>query len=146
MYCSQFCGGCGNKLAAPAPQQPVYAPPPLPVAPPAAVYQAPPQPVYPAPQPGYGAPVQPMNYPAAGYVPSHMGLAIFTTLCCCIPLGLIAIIYAAQVKGRLAAGDMAGAQRAASSAKMWAILGIIGGVIVIVISILVQAVRQGMIR
>ena len=166
MYCSQcggqnpdnaqFCGACGNKLSAPAPapQQPVYAPPPPPQAVPQQpmAYQAPQQPAYQAPapttmpQPGYGPGVQPPNYARTAYVPSHMGLAIFTTICCCIPLGVVAIMFAAQVKGRVHSGDLAGAQRAAGNAQLWAILGIILGAIVLVIWGIVQGLQQGVLR
>jgi hypothetical protein len=45
--------------------------------------------------------------------------AIFATVCCCLPFGIVSIVYAAQVNGRLAGGDIEGAQRSADSAKMW---------------------------
>jgi Interferon-induced transmembrane protein/zinc-ribbon domain len=45
--------------------------------------------------------------------------AIFSTVCCCLPFGIVSIIYAAQVNGKLAAGDVVGAKSAADSAKMW---------------------------
>lgn len=120
---AKFCGGCGGNM--PAMQaQPVQTPPP----------------VAPPPQP-----VQPMMYqqqPAAPaqmpYVPSNMGLAIFVLVCCCQILGIVAVVYAAQVKGKLAAGDLAGAQAASASARKWAIIGIIGGLIIYAIFALTQ--------
>src|SRR5262245_8377929 len=45
--------------------------------------------------------------------------AVLSTLCCCLPFGIVSIIYAAQVNGKLAGGDVEGARRAADSAKMW---------------------------
>jgi hypothetical protein len=45
--------------------------------------------------------------------------AILSTLCCCPPFGIVSIVFAAQVNGKLAAGDVAGARSAADSAKMW---------------------------
>ena len=45
--------------------------------------------------------------------------AIFATVCCCLPLGIVSIVYAAQVNGKLAAGDVAGARQSAGNAKMW---------------------------
>jgi hypothetical protein len=57
-----------------------------------------------------GTPAQIYNY----LIP-----AIFTTVCCCLPFGIVSIVYAAQVNGLLAAGNVAGAQKAANSAKMW---------------------------
>ncbi len=45
--------------------------------------------------------------------------AIFSTVCCCLPFGIVSIVYAAQVNGKLAGGDIAGAQQSANNAKMW---------------------------
>ncbi len=45
--------------------------------------------------------------------------AIFATVCCCLPFGIVSIVYAAQVNGKLAAGDVAGARQSAGNAKMW---------------------------
>lgn len=53
------------------------------------------------------------------YVPNYLVQAILVTICCCIPGGIVAIVYAAQVNGRLAAGDYAGAANASNSAKGW---------------------------
>ncbi len=52
-------------------------------------------------------------------VPNYLAQAILTTLFCCLPFGIVAIVYAAQVNGRLQAGDMRGAKSASDSAKMW---------------------------
>lgn len=56
------------------------------------------------------------------YVPNHLVWAILATLFCCLPLGIVSIVYAAQVDGKRAAGDIAGARQAADSAKLWAII------------------------
>jgi predicted RNA-binding Zn-ribbon protein involved in translation (DUF1610 family) len=53
-------------------------------------------------------------------IPNYLVQAILTTVCCgCLPFGIVAIVYAAQVNGRLQAGDMRGAKSASDSAKMW---------------------------
>ncbi|HVS30162.1 MAG TPA: CD225/dispanin family protein [Thermoanaerobaculia bacterium] len=49
--------------------------------------------------------------------------AILVTFCCCMPAGIVGIVYAAQVNGKLAAGDMAGALDYARKAKMWSWIG-----------------------
>lgn len=45
--------------------------------------------------------------------------SILATLCCCLPLGVVAIVYAAQVDAKWNGGDQQGAKRASESAKMW---------------------------
>ncbi|HEV2402337.1 MAG TPA: CD225/dispanin family protein [Candidatus Sulfotelmatobacter sp.] len=71
--------------------------------------------VQPAPLPVTGV-VMP---PAGTTVPNYLVFAILTTVLCCIPAGIPAIIYAAQVNGKLLAGDYAGAQAASKNAKIW---------------------------
>ena len=56
---------------------------------------------------------------ATGSVPNYLVWAILSTLCCCLPAGIVAIVYAAQVDGKLAGGDYHGAVEASNNAKMW---------------------------
>jgi hypothetical protein len=56
------------------------------------------------------------------YIPNHLVWAILSTLFCCLPLGIVSIVYASQVDGKRAAGDIAGALEASSKAKFWAML------------------------
>ena len=51
-------------------------------------------------------------------VPTHLLAAIVVTLVC-IPFGIVAIVYAAQVTPKLAAGDYEGAVQASKSAQFW---------------------------
>jgi uncharacterized membrane protein YvbJ len=53
------------------------------------------------------------------YVPNYLVFAILSTVLCCLPTGIPAIVYAAQVNGKLQLGDIAGAQAASNNAKMW---------------------------
>jgi hypothetical protein len=59
------------------------------------------------------------------YIPNHLVWAIVTTLLCCLPLGVVSIVYAAQVDGKRAAGDIAGAYAASDKARFWAIMSAI---------------------
>jgi len=52
-------------------------------------------------------------------VQNYLVFAILATVLCCLPAGIPAIVYAAQVNGKLQAGDIAGAQAASKNAKMW---------------------------
>ena len=66
-----------------------------------------------------------MNAPYGEYVPNHLVWAILSTLFCCLPLGVVSIVYAAQVDGKRAAGDIAGARAASCSAINWAIASVV---------------------
>jgi hypothetical protein len=57
--------------------------------------------------------------PPGATVPNYLVFAILTTVFCCLPTGIPAIVFAAQVNGKLQAGDIAGAQAASKNAKMW---------------------------
>ncbi|GGA87414.1 hypothetical protein GCM10011521_27290 [Arenimonas soli] len=59
-----------------------------------------------------------MNAPRAP-IANNLVWAILVTLFCCLPGGIVAIVYAAQVDGKAAAGDYAGAQQSADNAKLW---------------------------
>lgn len=61
---------------------------------------------------GYGAPPP----------PNHLVWAILTTLFCCLPAGIVSIVFAAQVDSKWAAGDHAGAISASNNARTWAIV------------------------
>jgi hypothetical protein len=65
--------------------------------------------------------------------------AILVTLCCCLPGGIVAIVYAAQVNSKLQAGDIAGAQAASNNAKLWCMIAAGSG---IVINILIIALNM----
>ena len=56
--------------------------------------------------------------------------AILVTLCCCLPFGIVAIVYAAQVNSKLAMGDVAGAQESARNARMWTWIAFGSGIVV----------------
>ncbi|KUH95566.1 hypothetical protein AU188_19720 [Mycobacterium sp. IS-3022] len=58
---------------------------------------------------------------------------ILVTVLCCLPFGIVSIVYASKVSGLWAQGQYAQAQKASDDAKKWAIWGAIAGVIVIVI-------------
>jgi hypothetical protein len=70
-----------------------------------------------------GAPPPPMPMqpgvvipPGGVIVPNHLVWAILATVFCCLPSGIAAIVYAAQVNGKLQVGDIAGAQAASKNA------------------------------
>ena len=58
----------------------------------------------------------PPQLPPANY----LAFAIITTILCCLPFGIVSIIFAAQVNSKWAAGDFDGAQNSSRNAKTWA--------------------------
>ncbi|AWI08835.1 CD225/dispanin family protein [Ereboglobus luteus] len=64
--------------------------------------------------------------------------AIIVTLLCCVPLGIVSIVFAAQVDGKYNKGDYAGAEDAAKKSKtfMWlsVVLGLVASVIIFAMS------------
>jgi heme/copper-type cytochrome/quinol oxidase subunit 2 len=87
---------------------------------------------------------QPMGPGQYGAQPPYQGpppdnylvWAILTTVLCCLPLGIPAIVFSSQVNSKWAMGDVAGAQDASRKAKqfsMWAaIVGIVGAVLYVI--------------
>lgn len=71
--------------------------------------------------------VQPQAAPPASgqpaQVPNYLVQAILVTIFCCLPFGIVAIVFAAQVNGKLQAGDINGAMESSRKAKMWSWLG-----------------------
>ena len=64
---------------------------------------------------------QDWNSPPSGThenVPNYLIPAILSAICC-FPLGIISIIFAAQVNGKVAAGDLPGAMDASKKAKLF---------------------------
>ncbi|MGQ9576977.1 MAG: CD225/dispanin family protein [Thermoguttaceae bacterium] len=53
------------------------------------------------------------------HVPTYVAQAILCTLFCCLPFGIVALVYAAQVNGMLAVGDYYGAVKASATARTW---------------------------
>ena len=62
-------------------------------------------------------------------IPNYLVYSILVTACCCLPLGIVAIVYSAQVGTKLSVGDVAGATAASSSAKLWCWIGFACGVV-----------------
>ncbi len=54
-----------------------------------------------------------------GYLPNYLAQSILVMLFCCLPLGIVGLVFAAQVNGRVIAGEYERAMNASRLAKMW---------------------------
>ena len=103
MYCSTcgtqnedeatFCKNCGGAMAEPTPDASRFDP---------------------GTSAGHGVPGPPQH------VPNYLAQAILVTIFCCLPFGIVSIVYATKVNEKVAAGDFAGARQASANAKTWA--------------------------
>ena len=55
---------------------------------------------------------------------NYLVLAIICTVCCCLPAGIVSIIYAAKVNEAYGRGEYGVAEKASNNAKVWAFVGI----------------------
>lgn len=74
-------------------------------------------------------------------VPNYLVQAILVTIFCCLPFGIPAIVFAAQVNGRLESGDYEGAVRASKQAKTWCWVSFGVGIAAVLVWILMFAVN-----
>ena len=84
----------------------------------------------PVPQPPPAGPYG----PATQRIPNYLVPSILTTLCCCLPTGIVALIYAAQVNGKLARGDVVGATHASRNARTWCWISFAIGISLLVLT------------
>jgi len=75
--------------------------------------------------------------------PNYLAWAIISTILCCLPFGIVSIIYAAQVNSKWASGDVSGAQQSSKNAKTWAWISFAAGLLGIVFWIIIVAIFGG---
>ncbi|RNC87119.1 MAG: CD225/dispanin family protein [Winogradskyella sp.] len=67
---------------------------------------------------------------------NYLVLAIITTFLCCNVTGVVSIIYAAQVNAKWEGGNYQGAISDSKNAKLWGLIGLIGGFVLIALMML----------
>ena len=67
-----------------------------------------------------GGSITPGSFEAPPEIPNHLVWAILVTIFCCLPFGIVSIVYAARVNGFVAAGRIDSARQASQNAKTWA--------------------------
>ena len=93
------------------------------------------------PPPPYG---QPYGQAGAGPAPNNnLVWAILTTLFCCLPLGIVAIVKASQVNNLWMQGQYDAANKAAEGAKKWSVwaagLGVAAAILIAIFWITVMS-------
>ncbi len=81
--------------------------------------------------------------PTAANVPNYLVPAIISIFCCW-PLGIAAIIFAAQVNGKVASGDIAGAVDASKKAKLFSFISIGLGLALILLYVIILVFLGGL--
>lgn len=90
--------------------------------------------------PSYGSYQRPN---AAVNVPNNLWKAIFSTICCgCLPLGIVAIINAAQVDGHNKRGDYMAAKASADKADQFANWSIGIGIVLVIIRVILAVTMK----
>ncbi|MBL7500716.1 CD225/dispanin family protein [Frankia nepalensis] len=83
-------------------------------------------PGYGTPPPGYGYPPMPGGFggppPGGMPIPNYLWQSIVTTVLCCLPAGVIALVYSTRVQPKQQMGDIQGALEASKKAKTWCIV------------------------
>ena len=74
------------------------------------------------------APVQ-TSVKVEGAPRNYLVWAIISTICCCIPTGIVAIFYAAKVNPAAMAGDMEAARKASEKAALWVVISFVAGLV-----------------
>ena len=71
-------------------------------------------------------------------VPNYLIWSIVATLLCCLPFGIVSIVYSCQVNSKLAKGDVEGARASSKSAKRWLIAAVSVGAAFQVLNVLLN--------
>ncbi|XP_054855547.1 synapse differentiation-inducing gene protein 1-like [Eublepharis macularius] len=79
-------------------------------------------------------PVQPTNEP------DYLAYSIFTMLCCCLPLGIAALVYSIQTRDANHAGNSAEARKKSRMAQILAHTALGVGIVLIIVGIVLRVI------
>lgn len=71
-------------------------------------------------------------------ITTYLWQSILVTIFCCLPFGIVGIVFAAQTSSHLDVGDYTRAAESSAKAKMWTTISFVVGIIGIVIGVLIQ--------
>ena len=75
------------------------------------------------------APGDTVNGPRPEMPSTYLVWAILATLCCCLPGGIVALVYSSKVSTLYNNGDYEGSRRASERAGLWVIISFVAGII-----------------
>ena len=67
--------------------------------------------------------------PEINYVP-YLVLSIISTVCCCLPFGIVGIVFSVKINSAMNAGNYEEAAQNAKMAKIWTIVSFVVGLVV----------------
>lgn len=76
----------------------------------------------------YQSPYQQNQGQPVNWVP-YLVLSIISTICCCPPFGIVAIVFSAKINSALNSGNTEEAEKSAKTAKIWIIVAFAAGII-----------------
>lgn len=79
-----------------------------------------------------------IKQPPSAPPPNYLVFAILVTIFCCQILGIVSIVYAAQVNSKWSAGDYQGALDYSRNAKLWAWISFACGIGLAMIGIILS--------
>ncbi|HIZ85340.1 MAG TPA: CD225/dispanin family protein [Candidatus Coprenecus stercoravium] len=74
-----------------------------------------------------------MSYPRAEMPPTYLVLSILVTILCCLPFGIIGIVYASKVDSYWSAGRVDEAYAYSRKARKWSLAGILLSVVLLIV-------------
>ena len=85
--------------------------------------------------------------PPTYQIPTYLAQSIIVTLCCCLPVGIPAIVYASRIDNLMRMGQYAEAQECSRKAKMWCWIsfgiGIPANIIVFILQFTAEFANSG---
>lgn len=72
--------------------------------------------------------------------PTYLVWSIITMLLCCVPTGIVAIVYSSKVNSRFTSGDYEGAKKASENAAIWILATVVLGLIALPFQIIMALV------
>ena len=85
-----------------------------------------------------------MTIPSQVYVPNHLVWAILMTLFCCLPGGIVALVYASRVDTLVATGNIDQAREASDKARFWCLLSLLTPILGILAYFFLMAMGVGL--